>query len=575
LLLACLGAVAGIALYALVEIMPDLIENKRLTLFLIAATGGFFSALLAASGPLRFTRAALAAAVAALPAAGLLTWASFRFASVDEFYAGYAGAAFVAIVTVSLPFLIAAQRPGEGWNCYPALFTQAWNIVVRYAAAWLFVGVFWLVVLLSHLLFGLVGLTVIQDILNIDAVPYLVTGAVLGLALAVVVELADYISPFLVLRLLRLLLPLLLPVVVVFLAALPIQGLSNLFGGLSAAATLLAVAVGIATLITSSIDRDDSEAAATRVLQVSAQVLSLALPVLAGLGGYAVWLRVAAYGWTPDRIAAMAAAAGGTGYAVLYALAVLRGRGWMARIRTANLAMALVLIALSVLWLTPAIDPQRISANDQVARLLDGRTDASKIDLWFLGHDLGLAGAAAIDRLETVEHPQREVLRERIARLRQSSGRYDFAHQADRPDNSQLIADITARIAVLPAGTDLPADLFDGRSGSDLARWAEGCARKTPEGRAGCLLVLADFVPSRPGDEALFFWMPTAQEVSLQTMWSGPGAPLYSLPVFLSGSRRADVTPQALDALLTGTGGLRPATVLSLSVVDAQITLHP
>ena len=72
----------------------------------------------------------------------------------------------------------------------------------------------------------------------------------LVLALAVVTELSDYVSPFLILRLLRLMLPPVLLVLAVFLLALPLRGLSGLFGGLSAAATLLAMVAAGATATT-------------------------------------------------------------------------------------------------------------------------------------------------------------------------------------------------------------------------------------------------------------------------------------------------------------------------------------
>ena len=80
---------------------------------------------------------------------------------------------------------------------------------------------------------------IISDLLDIDGVPFVLTGLVLGLAIAVVNELSDYVSPYLILQLLRLLLPVLVVVMAVFIVALPFRGLSGLFGGLSAAATLM------------------------------------------------------------------------------------------------------------------------------------------------------------------------------------------------------------------------------------------------------------------------------------------------------------------------------------------------
>ena len=577
IILTLIGALAGLAGWGLIDVLPDRIENERVLLFLVTATGGFFAAFLAATGPLPFHRAALAAALAAVPAAALLTWASGRFASVDDFLETlHPAVAFGVIVVISLPFLIAGQRPGEGWRAYPALFTQSWNIVVRYAAAWLFVGAFWAVVFLSDTLFGLVGLTIIEDLLDIDPVPYILSGAVLGLAMAVVVELSDYVSPFLILRLLRLLVPVVLVVVAVFLVALPFRGLSELFGGLSAAATLMAMAIGMVTLISSALDRSDDEAADSGIMRGSVQLMALGLPVLAGLAIYAIWLRVADYGLSPDRIAAATAALIVLGYAVFYALAVVARRNWRARIRGANIAMALALVGIGAIWLTPLLDAQKISARDQVARFVAGKTDLDKLDLWFLDRELGYAGKAAVAALATLEHPQSEALRAQIARLKEAKSRYAFTNAQAGNDARSLIEKITASIAVRPAGAALPAQAFANAATRDLRRWAEGCARRTPAGNPGCVLLRAELLAARRGDEMLLFWMNSDSRATLRVIWPGPDpAPPDNAPIFLTGSRSADITPAALDAIYDGGFGLGPASVPALTIGGAEIMLQP
>ena len=568
-----IGALAGAAAYLLSEVLPDRVENDHLLLLLIAATGGFFSALLAALGPLRLPRAVLAAAASSLPAAGLFYWASFRFQDVGDYLdTVHPAAAFAVIVSISLPFLIAAQRAGEGWRHYPSLFNHAWNIVVRYAAAWVFTGVFWGVVALSDALFKLVGLDIIQKLLDIDFVPYVLTGATLGLAMAVVVELSDYVSPFLILRLLRLLMPVILLVTAVFLVALPVQGLSDLFGGLSAAATLLAMALGIATLITSALDRRDDDAVDSRFMRLSAQLLALALPVLAVLGGYAIWLRVAAYGWSPDRLAAAAVAAVVLGYGVFYALAVVLRGGWMARVRGVNTAMALVAVAISVLWLSPVIDPQRIAARDQVARFERGAVGVAALDLWFIGRELGVAGEAAITRLAALDNPEAVALATRLARLQEATSRYDFERAVVDEQAPVIAGDLARQIAVLPEGYALPNDILGNLDARRLLDISDGCQILTPAGNVGCVLVFADFLPHLDGDEGLLIYATAPGKASLRVI----GADRTGVEaVFLSGSRFTDIKPETIDALLSGGYVLGPAQVPSLRIGGAEIIITP
>jgi len=576
LILTLIGALAGAAAYALIEIVPDLIDNERLILLLVAAAGGFFALFLAATGPLSFGRAALAALVAALPAAVLLYWASFRFATVEDFLeTGAPIVAYLVILIVTLPFLIALQRPSEGWRNYPALFTQSWNIVVRYAAAWVFVGVFWAVILLSNELFRLVGLNVIERLLDMDPVPFVLTGAVLGLAMAVVVELSDYISPFLILRLLRLLVPVVLVVTVVFLAALPLRGLSDLFGGLSAAATLLAMAGGIATLITSALDRTDAEAVDARVMSVSAQVLALALPVLSGLAIYAVVLRVTDYGWSPARIAAVTLSMVMLGYGFCYALAVILRRNWKARIRGANIAMALVAIVIAVLWLTPVINPQRITANTQVARLKNGAVALDGFDFWFVTRELGVAGQVAQARLTEMEHPEQDALQTRLTRVKASDSRNDFNAVQRAEARPELIATLREKLAVLPENTALPMAALEGLSLGKLRDIIKGCDYQTPAGHAGCAVVFADFLPDEPGQEGIAIYARNEKSVRTQVLWSKPGQPGFAQPVFLHGQNAFDLSLETIDALRDGSYTLGPTKVMTLSVGDVQMMLRP
>lgn len=497
LVLALVGAAAGASLYTLSEIIDGDLLGHRLTLALAAFTTAFFFGLLGMSGPLRPDRAAMFAAGTALILAALLSLAGLRFDTID----GIANspipltAAFV-LGTVPLPFLIAAAGPG--WRDYAALFTHAWGIFVRYSVAWVFVGVVWGVILLSDALFGVVGLTVIEDIIDVDIVPWLITGTVLGLALAVVQELTDVVSPYLVLRLLRLLVPVVLVVLVVFIAALPFRGLSGLFGGLSVAATLLGMTGAAATLITSAVDQDDLGATESGPMRRATQGLSLILPLPAVLAAVAVWLRVDQYGWTPDRLFAATAAVLAIGYGASYALAVARGLGWMTRIRGANTAMALALVALAALWLTPLLNPEAISARSQVARYRDGLTPVAALDLYALDQ-WGRAGAAARRSLtELAAQPGQEELGLALA----NPSPYTPTPAAE--DAAPLRAALVAVLPLQPPSAAVTRDMYlDAADAYDLRSWTDDCTPDTAGAAPTCLMIVANFLPSDPGEEAL------------------------------------------------------------------------
>ncbi len=501
LLMALIGACAGYSFYVLLEWLGRGQSDPALFLFLSALAGVFFGDLLAMIGPLSIPRAAVSALVVALPTAGLMLWAGGReVIATDILTDPQAMLAALILASVPLPFLIAAGQPGGRWSAYPVLFTQSWNIVVRYAAAWLFVGMVWIVLFLTDSLFSLIGLNVIRDYLLLGAGPYLITGLGLGLAMAVVNEMSEYIAPFFVLRLLRLFLPVLPVVITIFLLGLLLHGLTNFLHQLSLAETLLGMALLAATLISTAVDQNDAEAVQSPLMQRSVEALALMLPVLAALCLWADGLRVAQYGWTPPRIAALEVALIALAYGLLYAGAVIARRNWRARIRGANTVMALVCVAASALWLSPLIDVNGISARDQLARYLSDTTPQNQRDLSSLKFNMGRAGAALYDQLKArAAQPGQETLRARIA----TDEGWDTATVTE----AEAAANRAKLRALLPVQPATMSDLVDrillSAPAPSIKVWLDACARALPDGKPGCALVHGAFLPDLAGEQAV------------------------------------------------------------------------
>ncbi len=512
--MAAAGALAGGTFHLLAEAVERHALGERPALALSVLALVFFLGLLGMAGPLGLRRAALAAGGLSVAVAGLAALASLRFAAAgDLFHSGVPVLAALVLAFVPQPFLIAAA--GAGWRDYPTLFSEAWNIVIRHAAAWLFVGLVWLVLLLCDKLLGMVGIGFIGWLMSSGLFALVFSGGMLGLAIAVMDEMADVMSPSLVLRLLRLLLPAVLVVLALFLLLLPVQGLDRLFGGLSAAATLLVMAGVSATLVTSALDRSEAEQTQSALVLRAAQVMALLVPAPAALGAWAVWERVAQYGWTPDRVFAACVAVLGLGYGLLYALAVLRGAGWAARVRQANVTMALALVAMAAALLTPLLDPQAISVRSQLARLNDGSLPPERFPAGEFA-DWGRAGAEALAalRLRAAE-PGQEALARALG---------DAPEDGQEADPAALRADLARLMPVRPpSAAPLRERLLAGVDPLVLETWRDAC--RTPmddTGAPGCALVVADFRPDLPGDEAmLFLWRQwSALEVTVHG-WRG------------------------------------------------------
>jgi len=482
------GAVVGALVWAVFKAGEAGWFGDRLgvVLFALILTGGL--AMLTMSGPIPFRQAMPRALGLAVVTAALVWLGGLRHGD-GIFGSGLSVLAALVVATLPVPFLL-AQAQGN-WRDYPALFSASWAIVVRLVASGAFVGLVWGVVFLSDQVLQIVGLSLISDLLEFWIVGAVLTGTVFGLGMAVVHEQAETLSPYPVLRLFRLLLPVVLVVMLVFLVALPFRGLNGLFNGLSPTLLLLTMIAAGVSLTSITVAQSEAESTRSPVLQRAARVLALILPVMAGLALYAVWQRVDQHGWTPDRLFAALTCGLALGYAVGYAVAVLRGTGWQEGIRQANIGMALLAIVLAALWLTPILNAERISAQHQLARLDAGETAVEAFDVEAIRR-WGYPGQAVLDLLaERAKDPGQEALAARLA-------------GTDAPAIAALAAkELGLLMPLQPASaTGMRDTLLAAADEFFLRDWAEVCRRQV-DGQPGCLMVVADLLPARPGEEAI------------------------------------------------------------------------
>lgn len=488
--LGLLGLVTGLALWALDEYVITHLDAPRVELALSAMCLGYFLSALVLSGPVLVGRAMLWALGVGLVPAVLLLWASLRYLSVESLGDDpIVLLAYAVLLTVPLPFLIAADRGRP--SHYPTLFNEAWRLVIRALASAVFLGVFWGVYFICSLLLALVGVTLLDRLVDTEPFVFGMSGLVVGLALAVLYEMRRYLSPLLLLRLLQLLLIPVTAVVVVFVVRVPLEGLGEVFSGLSAAATLLAMTFGLAMLVTSALDCEPSEAGLSLVLRWTVQLACCLMPVLAGLGAYAVWLRVAQYGWTPERVAAACICAMALTYALLYCGAVLLRGNWDPRIRQGNIWAALAGITLAAASLTPVLNPQRIAAQSQMALFNAGQIDATQLPVRDMGRNWGVAGQEALAALRTQADRDLQILMDDA--LREAT----VPVAVETPEEQR--AALGRLMPRVPEASNWPEPLWASLSADLVATWLGAC-RAGPD---SCVAVIGDAAPDLPGEEAL------------------------------------------------------------------------
>jgi len=293
---------------------------------------------------------------------------------------------------------------------YPVYFDWAWKDAVQVGLSAAFVAVLWGALGLGAELFKLIG---------IDAVQKLVTkpwfaAPVTGFAFAGAVQLTDVRVGLIQgvrtvgLALLSWLLPVMTAIVLAFLAALPFTGLAPLFDTRSGASTLLAASAVL--IVLTSAAYQDGQAPVPVVLRYAGRAAGLALVPLVLIAVYALALRVGQYGLSPARIEAIACAVVAAGFAVGYAIAAIRRKTtWMRPLELTNVIMARVVMLLIMLLFTPIADPARLAVDDQVGRLLSGKTAPDKFDFEFLHLQAGRYGTDALARLAALKGSPRNL----------------------------------------------------------------------------------------------------------------------------------------------------------------------
>ncbi len=488
------GALAALALWGLGELWGQ--SGVRPLAVLVGVTfvlvqGGMTLTL---SGPLPARKAFFGALFLALPVAGLVGFAGLRFAPATDVVEDPAVPLMTALLVLyGAPFLLVRLVKPDQWRRYEALFDAAWTMHLRFVVALVFAGLFWLLLLLSNELLKLVEVAVIEALIRREWLAFGLTGGLVGLGAAVVYELRGTISPYLLLRLLRLMVPLALLVVVVFLAAVPLRPFSALFGEFSAAATLMGTAIAAITLVSAALDQSDADAVAARWMQMAVRALAILVLPLTALAAWAIWQRVGQYGWTPDRVLAQTAALLLLAYGAGYAICAANPGAWMARIRQANVAMAGLVIVVATLWMTPVLDAQRIAVASQIARFQGGAVSLDGLPLWEMAHDWGKAGRRGLARLEEGAGPDLAI---RIEKARASNSRFRFTRDVREEELPAKAAELARMIPVSPTDKTLGTDAFSKMPAYRINDWTEGCKRLMPDGRAGCVLVVGDFQPS-------------------------------------------------------------------------------
>lgn len=356
---------------------------------------------------------------------------------------------------------------------YDRLHDHAWTDAVIGAAALAFVGVAFLLTVLIGEMFHLIGIELIRDLLRDEWFGWMLAGAAFGGAVGLLRERDRLVATLqkLVMIVLAVLAPVLAAALILFLLSLLGTGLGGLWrSGFSAAALMLGVAAFAVVLANAVIGKAASERSGSGLLHGAAAVLAVAVLPLAAIAGIAMQLRIAQYGWTPERIwgGLAVGVALAYGLAGLWAVAKAR-RGFDTALRPLQQRLAIGLMLLAAFLALPIVDFGAIATRDQLARFEDGRVTRETFDWAAMAFDFGPAGRRALERL--AKSPQRERAEAAKAALA-AKNRYDLVG----PRGLALVAPLAERLRVVPAGRVLPAEAMAAIGDIYMCKRATACA---------------------------------------------------------------------------------------------------
>ena len=252
------------------------------------------------------------------------------------------------------------------------------------------------------------------------------------------------------LTLLSWLLPLVVALGAGFLFALLFVGLKPLWSTRHAASILLWACAITLFLLNAAYKDGDPSNLPPAVLRWAGRIAGPTMLLLALIASYAIVLRVEQYGWTPDRVLSTAVALMALVYSVGYTYAALRRGTWLGAVQIVNVSASIVILAILTLLLTPLADPERLSVDSQMGRLVRGKVPPGKFDYQFLRFDSGRFGTNALGRLANGTNAE---ARSRAALMQGSKERRYFGRGEPYPAATEAAF---SHASVYPAGAQLP-----------------------------------------------------------------------------------------------------------------------
>nr|WP_272840885.1 DUF4153 domain-containing protein [Citrobacter freundii] len=355
---------------------------------------------------------------------------------------------------LALPWIQYSLHVSREQARYPHFYRQLWLNALTLLIVFVANGLFWLVLLLWSEMFKLVGIPFFSTLFfDTDWFGYVAFGLITALAVVLARTQSRLVTA--VQKLLTFiatgLLPLVALLALMFILTLPFTGLEAISQRVSA--TGLMSTLTLLLLLLMAIVREPQKEAlpypgALRYLIKCALAVT---PIYTLIAGWALWVRIQQYGWTPERLYGVLVVVVLLVWSFGYLASILRrGRNPLELQGPVILGVSLLALGLLVLLSSPVIDAWRISVNSHMGLYHSGKIKPDQVSLYMLDHS-GKPGRAAL-----------EALQKDVAFNQDSKRRRDLNSllQGSRDAVKELTATQLVSKVVIAPGSEKPDDAF-------------------------------------------------------------------------------------------------------------------
>ena len=269
---------------------------------------------------------------------------------------------------------------------YPSLFGFSWHNALTLGLSYIFTLIFYGVLMLCAGLFSIVEINYFVKLFGNEWFIFPVLASVFAYGVMLLRTHVSFVSTIqrIIRILLSALLPILIAVALLFVAVLPFTGVDLIWDKGFGSSFLLGF-VYVTLFFFNAVYQDGSVNPYNETLsQISKYAISV-LFVFSALCFYGLILRINQYGWTEERLWFAILTLIATAYVVLYGLIILfKKTRWSNYFGKANTAMALLIMLVLFLILTPIMSFKKISAQSQYNRFIEGAVTAEQFDFAYL-----------------------------------------------------------------------------------------------------------------------------------------------------------------------------------------------